>query len=87
MHNLQEELAIEDIAGTPQVYATLDGQHKDHQATMVEIEGKILNTSISILIELSAWWSYVSPIFVDVCKIGKVKHDNPWMVQLATSMK
>ena len=54
---------------------------------MVEIEGEILNTSISILIDLSACWSYVSPKIVDVCKLGKVKHDKPWLVQLATGTK
>ena len=32
-------------------------------------------------------WSYVSPKIMDVCKLGKVKHDKPWLVQLATSMK
>ena len=87
MHNLQEEPAIEEIEGTPWIYATLDGQHEDHQDTMVEIEGKIFNTSISILIELDACWSYVSPKIVNVCKLGKEKHDKPWLVQLATGMK
>ena len=54
---------------------------------MVEIEGKILNTTISILIDLGAFQSYVSPKIVDECKLGKVKHDKPWMVQLATGTK
>ena len=54
---------------------------------MVEIEGKILNTSISILIDPSACRSCVSPKIVDVCKLGKVKHDKPWLVQLATGKK
>ena len=54
---------------------------------MVEIEGKILNTSLSILINLSAWQSYVAPKIVDLCKLGKVRHDKPWLLQLATGMK
>ena len=87
MHNLQEEPMVEDIAGTPWIYASLDGQQADHQATMVEIEGKILNTNISILINPSACHSYVSPKIVDECKLGKVKHDKPWLVQLATGTK
>ena len=87
MHNLQEEPTIEEIAGKPRIYATLDGQQADHQATMVEIEGKILNTSVSILIDLCACRSYVAPKMVDICKLGKVKHHKPWMVQLATGTK
>ena len=54
---------------------------------MVEIEGTILNTSFSILIYHSACRSYVSPKIVDECKLGRVKHDKPCLVQLATSMK
>ena len=87
LHNLQEEPMIEDLAGTLWIYAALDGQQADHQTTMVKIEGKVLNTSISILIDLSAFQSYVSPQIVDVCKLGKVKHDKPWLVKLATGMK
>ena len=50
LHNLQEEPTIEDIVGTPRIYAALDGRHAEHQATMVEIEGKILNTSVQSLL-------------------------------------
>ena len=78
---------VEDITETLRIYAALDGRQEDHQATMVEIEGKILNTSISILIDPRACRSYVSPKVVDVCKLGKVKHDKPWPVQLATGTK
>ena len=80
MHNLQEEPIVEDIAGTPRIYVALDGRHADHQATMIEIEGKILNTLVSILIDPGACRSYVAPKIVDICKLGKVKHDKPWMV-------
>ena len=54
---------------------------------MVEIEGKILKTSIPILSDPGAFWSYVSPKIVDKCKLGKVKHDKTWLVQLATGTK
>ena len=54
---------------------------------MVEIEGKTLNTSIWIMIGLGAYWSYVLSKIVDVCKLGKVRHEKPWLVQLATAMK
>ena len=54
---------------------------------MVDIEGNILNTSISIPVEPDAFQSYVSPKIVDVCKLGKVKHDKTCFVQLATGTK
>ena len=52
-----------------------------------EIEGKILDTSISIHIDPGSCWSYVSPKIVDVGKLVKVRHDKPWLVQLATGTK
>ena len=54
---------------------------------MVEIECNISNTSMSILIDPGAFRSYVFPKIVVVCKLGKFKHDKPWMVQLATCTK
>ena len=80
LHNLQEEPTIEDIVRTPQIYATLYGWQVDYQATMVEIEGKIINTFVSIFIDPGACWSYVAPKIVDLCKLGKVKHDKLWLV-------
>ena len=73
--------------GTPRIYAALDGRQVNHQAMMVEIGGKILNTFVSILIDPGACRSYVAPKIVDLCKLGKVKHDKPWLVQLATGTK
>ena len=52
-----------------------------------EIEGKILDTSISIHIDPGSCWSYVAPNTIDLCKLGKVKHDKPWLVQLAIGTK
>ena len=78
---------VEDIDATPWIYASLDGQQEYHQATIVDIKCKILNTSISILMDLGAFWSYVSPKIVDVCKLGKEKLDKPWLVQLAIVKK
>ena len=54
---------------------------------MVDIEGKILNASISILIDPGAFRSYVLPKIVDECKLVKVKHNKPWLVQLAIGTK
>ena len=54
---------------------------------MVEIEGKVSNTSISILIDLGACRSYVCPKIAKTCKLNKEKHEKPWLVQLATRTK
>ena len=66
---------VEYMATTPRIYATLDGKQKGLQTTMVEIVGNVSNTSISILIDLGACQSYVSPKVVEICKLEKVKHE------------
>ena len=72
---------------TPRIYVALDGWQADHHATMVKIEGKVSNTSNSILIDISDYRSYVSLKIVYTCKLNKVKHEKPWLVQLATGTK
>jgi hypothetical protein len=59
----------------------------DHQSTVVEIEGKLQNKQISILIDLGESLIYITPSLVENCKVEKVKHLKSWLVQLATNTK
>ena len=59
----------------------------DHQSIVVEIVGKIVEQSISILIDPSSTHSYITPRVVDICAFKKAKHRKPWLVQLATGTK
>ena len=54
---------------------------------MVEIECNVSNTYIFILNDPGACRIYVSPKIVETCKLKKVKHEKPWMVQLAVVQK
>jgi hypothetical protein len=54
---------------------------------VVDIEGKILDTQISILIDPGATLSHISPYVVESNKLKKQKHEKPWLVQLATMTK
>jgi hypothetical protein len=54
---------------------------------MVEIEGKINNTRISVLIDPGAMLSYITPDVVESNKLKKLKHAKSWLVQLATGTK
>ena len=51
---------------------------------MLEVEGKILNTLVSIFIDLGASLSYIAPRVVEKCKLLKEKQKNAWLVQLGT---
>ena len=54
---------------------------------MVEVESKINQIPISILIDLGARLSYISPNLVEKCKLPVEKFASSWLVQLATGAK
>ena len=54
---------------------------------MVEVAGKIVEQSISILIDPGSTHSYITPRVVEICAFKKVKHRKSWLVQLATETK
>ena len=57
----------------PWIYATFDNHQEDHQSSMIEIEGKINDLSISILIDFGASYSYASTNLVERCKLVSSK--------------
>ena len=54
---------------------------------MIEIEGKINDQPIAILIDLGASHSYIASNLVERFKLKKRKHGKSWLVQLATRTK
>jgi hypothetical protein len=70
-----------------QIYAALDNNQADHQASVVEIEGMIFNHLVSVLIDPGSNLSYIAPKAVDKCKLQPRKQTKPWLVQLATGTK
>ena len=71
----------------PRIYIALEDLQEDHQSTVVEVVGNIVEQSVSILIDPGSTHSYITPIVVENCALKKVKHRRPWMVQLATGTK
>jgi hypothetical protein len=54
---------------------------------MIEVEGMINNRSLIILIDSGASHSYVDPRVVESFHLTRIKHENSWLVQLATRTK
>lgn len=54
---------------------------------MIEIEGKLFKHNVSILIDLGACLSYVSPKAVELCQLQTHKFKIPWLVQLEIGVK
>jgi hypothetical protein len=54
---------------------------------MIEVEGKITNQPIAILIDSGASHSYIAPNLVEIFHLKRSKHEKSWLVQLATGTK
>ena len=54
---------------------------------MVEVEGKLNQIPISILIDRGASLSYFYPDLVEKCKLSVEKFAKPWLFYLATGAK
>ena len=71
----------------PRIYAALEDHQEDHQSTMVEVAGNIVEQYVSILIDPGSTHIYITPRVVEICAFKKVKHIKSWLVQLATGTK
>jgi hypothetical protein len=69
------------------INAAIYGRQADHQSLVVEIEGKINDTRISILIDPGATLTYITPNVVESNKLKKLKRAKSWLVQLVTGTK
>jgi hypothetical protein len=54
---------------------------------MIEVEGKINDQPISILIDLGASHSYIDPKLVEIFCLQRRKIRKSWLVQLAIGAK
>ena len=69
------------------INVALENRQAEYQTSMVEVEGMINQTPITILIDPGASLSYISPKMVEKCNLPVEKIENSWLVQLATGAK
>jgi hypothetical protein len=87
-YNVQQDEIVEDMEiSVPRICATLDNKEVDFQSHLIEVEGKINDQTISILIDLGASHSYLDPNMVEIFQLPGRKIEKPWMVKLDTRSK
>jgi len=69
------------------IYVALDNRQANHQASFIDMDGKICDQAVSILIEPRSNYSHVNPDVVDKCGLNKEVLVESWLVQLATGKK
>jgi hypothetical protein len=85
VHNIQEDETMKYMGGSmPRIYAALDNKQAEYQSPMIEVEGKINNEPIAILIDSGASHSYINANIVERFHLQRSKHNKSWLVQLAT---
>jgi hypothetical protein len=84
VHNIQEATKVEDMG---RIYATLDDRKVEYQSNMIEVEGKIINHLVSILIYSGASHCYIDPKIADRLRLEKNKLQKSSLVHLATGTK
>ena len=58
----------------PRIYAALEDRQAYHQSTVVQVAGKIVEQTVSILIDPISTHSYITPRVVEICAFKKVRH-------------
>jgi predicted aspartyl protease len=88
MHNIQEATIVEDMGrNIPRIYAVLEDHEAEHQSHMIEMEGKIINHLVSILIDSGAIHSYIYSKIVNILHLEKNKLEKISLVELAIGTK
>ena len=64
----------------PIINAALENRQAEYQTSMVEEEGIINQTRVTILIDPGASLSYIAPKMVEKCKLSVEKFENSWLV-------
>ena len=76
-----------EIGIIPKICTVLENHQEGHNSTMVEVEGEIVEQTVSILIDPRSTHSYITPRPVEMCTLEKSKHRISSLVQLATRTK
>jgi hypothetical protein len=75
VHSIQEADVVEYMGIImPRIYASLDNKQAKFRYYMVEVEGKINDQPISILIDSGAIHSYIDPKMVESLHLARSKH-------------
>lgn len=79
---------VGDVAQSiPRIYAVVDNEKEEKQVFIIEMNGKLCDQVIYILIDPESNYSYVSLEFVDKCGLNKELHAESWLVSLAILTK
>jgi hypothetical protein len=88
IYNVQQVDTLEDMGrNVPRIYTALDNKQVEFQSHLIEVEGKINNQTIAILIDSRVGHGYLDPNMVERLQFPRSKLGKSWLVQLDTKAK
>ena len=73
----------QEIGIITKVCAVLEDHQVGHNSTVVEVEGEIIEHTVSVLIDPRSTHSYITPGLIEMCTLKKSKYKGSWLVQVA----
>jgi hypothetical protein len=81
MHNIQEASTVEYKGRSiPRIYVALEDRQEEYQSNMIEVEGKIINHQVAILIDSGSSHCYIDPKIVDRLNLETSNLENTSLV-------
>jgi len=72
IYSAQEVQNVEDVGWRiPRIYAALDNTQEDHLISMIDMDDKLCDQVVYILIDPKSNYSYVNPDLVGKCGLNK----------------
>lgn len=72
IYSSQEKHIVGDVGqSVPRIHGTVDNKQVGHQASVIEMDGKICDQVIYVMIDLGSNHTYVGPDFMDKCSLSK----------------
>jgi hypothetical protein len=88
LHNIHEIEAVEYMGeNVSMIYAVLDNKQAEYQSPMNEVEGKINNQPIAILIDSRANHNYINSNNVEIFHLQRSRYNKSWLVHLSIGAK
>jgi hypothetical protein len=86
--NIQEDETIEYMGvNMPRIYDALDNKLAEYWSPMIEVERKINNEPIAILIDYGAICSYINSNIIETFHLKTSNRKKYWLLLLATRAK
>jgi hypothetical protein len=81
LHKIQKATIVEDMGrNILRIYVALEDRQEKHQSHMIEVEGKIINHPVAILIYSGEIHSYIDPKIVDRFHLERSKLEKSCVV-------